>query len=633
MIRVEGVSRSVHRARRVFAGLASKRGANAVGLMVVVVVAMAITVLQGRDHPQFSRVDEPQHFDYSLKAPSAGVRIGEQYGREAMRVFACRGIDLPGWVPGEPRLPSCGDPEPDPTLSHSLGYNSAYLHTPVYYTATGLVGEAVKRLPGVESSLVAYRLVGVAWLAAGLAAVWYALGLAGVGLGGRLAVVGLLGVSPMVIHASAFVNPDATGLLGGALVAVALLKWEAGRWPWWTVPVASAVAVALRMTNSAAVGVVAIYLAVRMWQQRDRVGERLKVAGASVGAAVAVVVAWRGWQNDRKLDEEHNLPLYLSERFDSFRWESLGEQIRAVVTPFRDQWIPDVLPRGALVPLGAMADIGLLVLLGAAVAFAAARSAHRALVGGVFAAMVGMGLLVMLTNYWTLSRDALAPGRYGLAIVPLAAVAVAPVLRRNVLAPILVGALAVATGAVMLHGVLVSDTSPAVAQPPDDETTLGVWCSTTSTSATWRWNEVSGADAYRVSPDGWSWEEHRDTSFTSRNLRPDADVTMQVRPVNDRGEELGPTGIGTCRTAPDGDMVVSCTATATRITFLWNQVPGATRYRVQSDLEYPWLVQTRRTRVFEQIRAGQSAELFVQAGNADGWNEEGVARASCRGGP
>ena len=157
-------------------------------------------------------------------------------------------------------------------------------------------------------------------------------------------------------------------------------------------------------------------------------GERLKVAGASVGAAVAVVVAWRGWQNDRKLDEEHNLPLYLSERFDSFRWESLGEQIRAVVTPFRDQWIPDVLPRGALVPLGAMADIGLLVLLGAAVAFAAARSAHRALVGGVFAAMVGMGLLVMLTNYWTLSRDALAPGRYGLAIVPLAAVAVAPVL-------------------------------------------------------------------------------------------------------------------------------------------------------------------------------------------------------------
>ena len=201
------------------------------------------------------------------------------------------------------------------------------------------------------------------------------------------------------------------------------------------------------------------------------------------------------------------------------------------------------------------------------------------------------------------------------------------------LAPILVGALAVATGAVMLHGVLVSDTSPAVAQPPDDETTMGVWCSTTSTSATWRWNEVSGADAYRVSRDGWLWEEYSATSFTGRDLPPDTDVTMQVRAVNDRGEELGPTGIGTCRTAPGGDIDVSCTATATRITFLWNQVPGATRYRVQTDLGYPWLLQTRRTKVVDHFRAGESAELFVQAGNADGWNEEGVARASCRAGP
>ena len=68
--------------------------------------------------------------------------------------------------------------------------------------------------------------------------------------------------------------------------------------------------------------------------------------------------------------------------------------------------------------------------------------------------MIGISALTMVTNYVTLSHDAPIPGRYGLAVLPLAAVAVAPVLRRHVLAPVLVGALACATAAAMLYGVL-----------------------------------------------------------------------------------------------------------------------------------------------------------------------------------
>ena len=98
--------------------------------------------------------------------------------------------------------------------------------------------------------------------------------------------------------------------------------------------------------------------------------------------------------------------------------------------------------------------MGLILLLGAAVAFTAAKSAHRALVGGVFAAMVGVGVLSMIANYITLSRDPPVPGRYGLAVLRFAVVAVAPVLRRHGLASVLVGVLACATAVAMLFGVL-----------------------------------------------------------------------------------------------------------------------------------------------------------------------------------
>ncbi len=604
--------------------------ADRVVLIGVVAVVVGIVVLQVRDHPKFSRVDELQHFDYVLKSPSAGVRIGEQYGLEAVRVVACRGIDLPGWEPGTPKLSECGDPLPDPSLSHSNGYNTAYLHTPVYYSATALAGSAVLRLPGVDSWLVAYRLVGAVWLAAGLALVWYALGLVNVGVWGRAAVVGLLGVSPVVVHASALLNPDATALLGGAAVLVALLKWESGRWPWWTVPAVSAVAVWLRLTNSAAVGVVAVYVVLRVWQKRDRVRERLLVAGTSFAVAVLSVLAWRLWQRYRQLDEEQDLPLYVAERFGYFRWTSVDDQLRAVLTPFRDQWVPEVLPRNVLVPLGGVADVGLLVLLGAAVAFTAARSAHRALVGGVLAAMVGMGVLTMVTNYWTLSRDSLAPGRYGLAILPFAAAAVAPVLRRRALAGVLVGALACATGGAMLYGVLSYGPKAAIAASPDSETTIGVWCSTTSTSSLWRWNEVPGATSYHVSFDGWSWQEHEGTTLTLTGQPADTEAVLHVQAGNADAWDSGPSGSRVCRTAPQGRPNVSCTTTSSSYTWTWDPVEGATRYRVRNQTAHPWFSHAGTVKTIGGAKPDREAVLYVQAGNADGWNIAGTGEAACR---
>lgn len=533
---------------------------NIVALVCVVGVAVGIVALQVRDHPRFSRVDELQHFDYALKAPSAGVRVGEQYGSEAMRTVACRGIDLPGWAPGSPGLPECGDPWPDPTSSHSYGYNTAYLHTPVYYSLTAWGGEAVLRLPGVSSRLVAYRLVGAVWLAAGLAVLWYALGLLGLGLWGRAAAVGLLGVSPVVVHASAFLNPDATALLGGGAVLVALLKWESGRWPWWTVTVAATAAVWLKLTNAAAVGAAAVYLAYRMWQERDeeafrqlraKTRGRLLAASTAILATGASVLVWRVWQSHRQLVNEKDLPIHLDHRYDSFRWTSLDDQFRSVVTPFRDQWVPEVMPYEALIPLSGVADVGLLVLLGMAIAVTAVRSAGRALVGGVFAAMVGMGVVTMISFHLALGLDVPTPGRYGLALLPLAMAAIAPVLRRHVLIRAMVGALACAIAAMMLHGVLWFGPKHTMAIPPDDETTMGVWCSTTSSSYFWRWNEAGDNAVYRVSLDGWSWQEHEGTTLTLENQSADTEAMLHVQAGSAEAWDSGPSGSRTCRTAPN----------------------------------------------------------------------------------
>ena len=622
-------------AGRVSARVTSIPKMNAVVLIGVLAVVVAIVMLQVRDHPQLSRVDELQHFDYALKAPSAGVRIGEQYGLEAMRVVACRGIDLPGWEPGTPRLSECGDPLPDPTRSHSNGYNTAHLHTPVYYSVTALAGEVVLRLPWIESSLVAYRLVGAVWLAAGLALLWYALGMLKAGVWGRAAVVGLLGVSPIVVHASAMLNPDATALLGGGLVLVALLKWESGRWPWWWVTVASGVAVWLKLTNSPAVGVLIVYLAFRIWQQRDhqdraRLRERVWVLSTSVAITLASVLVWRLWQGYRQLHEESDLPVFTWLRHHSFQWTSVDDQLRAVLTPFRDQWIPEGLPASVLAPLGGVMDVGLIGILGAAVAFTGARSAYRALVAGVFAAMVGMGIVTMLSFHSALGLDVLAPSRYGLAVLPFAAVALVPVLRRHLLAPVLVGGLACATAAAMLVGVLWYGPKVAIAVSPDSETTMGVWCSTTSTTYFWRWNEVDGESTYHVSFDGWSWEEHQGTTLTLSDQPANTEAVLFVQSGSADTWNSGPSGSRACRTAPAGKPQVACTATSSSYTWQWDPVDDATWYRVRWDPSHPWFETIRLTTTIDRTRPHAGNVLYIQAGNPDSWNVEGTVESACR---
>lgn len=450
--------------------------------LAAVVVAVAVLVgLHVRDHPALSHIDELQHMDYTLKSPFHVPRHGDTIGQQAMGEAACRGIDYPlrlsidtlnDWLHltgerGVPQLspasivqvqlPPCGSLLMTPDQFPNSGLNTASPHPPVYYTATALGGAVIETAPGVDSPVTGARLVGILWLGAAAVVLWYVLGSLGASSWAKALLIGLLVVSPTVLHESSIVNPDTTALLGGALVLGAALRWEAGRAPGWLLPLASLVAVWLKFTNSVAVGAAVLYLAVRAWQQRgnlsrQRVRSLLAIGGAAIALTLASIISWSAVQDARGHIPTEQLPTNAIYQVDSFQWERLGDELLAVVTPLRDPFVPDTLPRELLEPLGDLINLLVIAGLGSVALFAAKGSQHRALTAAAAAGMVATGVVTMVASYLSLSIYFDTNPRYGLSLLPFAAAALIPVLD-NRLIRWAVTAVVLATAGAALAGV------------------------------------------------------------------------------------------------------------------------------------------------------------------------------------
>ena len=181
----------------------------------------------------------------------------------------------------------------------------------------------------------------------------------------------------------------------------------------------------------------------------------------------------------------------------------------------------------------------------------------------------------------------------------------------------------------MLTGVLWYGPKPAIAVSPDSETTMGVWCSTTSTTYFWRWNEVDGETAYRVSFDEWSWQEHEGTTLTLAGQPANTEAVLYVQAGSEDVWDSGPSGSRACSTAPAGRPNVTCTTTTTSYTWQWDPVEDATWYRVRWDLAHPWFETNRLTTTIDRARPDANNVLYVHAGNPDEWNVEGTVEAVC----
>ena len=423
---------------------------------------MAVLVgLHVRDHPALSHIDELQHMDYALKSPFHVPRHGDTIGQEAMEEAACRGIDYPlrlsidalnDWLhlTGErgietlnpdsiPRvqLPPCESQELTPDRFPNWGINTASTHPPVYYTTSALAAEVFNAAPDVDSKTTGVRLVGILWLGAAAVVLWYVLGSLGASTWSKAVLIGLLIVSPRVLHESSIINPDTTALLGGALVLAAVLRWEAGQAPGWLVPLAAVIAVWLKFTNAFAVGAGLLYLGVRAWQQRHSLTLRLWRSRFVVGGTMFIltlgsVILWSSLQETRGLIPPEHLPTNAIYHVDSFQWTSFGNELFSAVTPLRDQFVPDSLPRSLLEPLGDLMNLLLIAGLGSVAVFARRGSTHRALAAAAAVSMAATGVVTMITGYLSVSVYFDTNPRYGLSLLPFAVASLVPVLHNRV---------------------------------------------------------------------------------------------------------------------------------------------------------------------------------------------------------
>jgi hypothetical protein len=196
--------------------------------LAISALALLLVGLHVRAYTLTSPIDELVHIDYLFRAASGNlVRVGDMVGERAMREEACRGKDSLGAAanPAE-RIPPCSQTVLRPEEFPGQGWNTAYGHPPTYYVVTGVLGRGLMVVTGIDSLVTAGRVLGAAWLAAGLGSCWAAgrrLGAGALPLAGALALVAS---TPSVLYASSTINPDAASLAVGGAVLLAVLSWE-----------------------------------------------------------------------------------------------------------------------------------------------------------------------------------------------------------------------------------------------------------------------------------------------------------------------------------------------------------------------------------------------------------------------
>ena len=374
-------------------------------------------------YQRLSPIDELHHADYLIKAANGQLlRRGDVIGPEARREGACRGVDAPGFPPG-----NCDDE----SWLDGREFNTEEIQPPAYYFLTGWAARALRPFLGTSSLVAAGRMVGALWAAAGVAALWAVLALLGVSVLARWAVAVLVVTAPVVLHASTTVTNDATGLVAGGAVLLAAVAWEKRRVPGFVVVLATVVGVSLRLTNFLGAGLVILYLVLRAVlpaagrEDRDRRTPRssLLMAAGVAGATVVTGLAWVALGSAVARVGPLANPNTFNQQVAGISFDVVLGQTGAAVSPFRDPYLTPFL---RTVPIRTMAQLTNWLMLGAAVGLAALAyrgSRGESIGASAFASAVATGPLVTLTNYVFQGAFYEIPTRYGLSLVPAFAVA------------------------------------------------------------------------------------------------------------------------------------------------------------------------------------------------------------------
>jgi hypothetical protein len=400
--------------RRVAAAIAS-----AVPLAGVVLLGVLMVVLFIRAYEPLSPLDEMEHIDYVHHLLDGDmVELGDTFDPATERAVACRGVDL-AYEP-----PPCGGPYSTADFPNE-GYNTAYIHAPLYYGVTAAwvwAGQHVP-LPGDDVSLM--RSSGILWTVATVVLMWAMLNALQLSRLQRVAGCLLVLASPTVVLALGTVTNDSTALAVGAAVTLAVVRWDQGRAPLWAVVLVCALGVLLKATNIGVLGLAVAYVALRSWQRHraeasasgpSRNRALVFVAAMIAGTAVTTL-AWTFFQASVARLSPLDLPqnaAFIATAFDvSWVFEALSTFVMPLAPAF-----PQPLRGVVVVSVGHLVSVALVVLFVLGVAARHRREEIGALAGATATALLGLGPLLVVVNFVSSGVNFDIPTRYGLSLVP-----------------------------------------------------------------------------------------------------------------------------------------------------------------------------------------------------------------------
>ena len=412
-------------------------GALVLFLLSGVVAPLVIGILHISHSPQFSPIDEINHYDYVTRLAAGGFpRLGQDIQPSSIAQLQCRGLHLPGLV-----LPACHVPF---TASDRAGLRATITQyeaqqPPAYYALAVPLRWVGIHVFGL-ADLTATRAVGLVWLLAGLLLLWVACRLLGLPPPWIAAVLLLVSTSPVVMDSATIVSNDAGSVLAGAVVLLAgVLAW---RRPWRFMPITLAVlavAVALLKTVdvlpvlavAALFGVLEIS---RYMHQPDRsaaacVRRWLATGGALAAGGVVASVGWLATSHELAIVNPRSIPTWQVLRGHANGFSDVLREAVTLLAPMSDSF-GVVYPGGTAATVRStrwlnleyvLADLLTALVLAAVLSglFASPRKwFHWAGLMTVPTLYLG-GLAVGYSVHVAYGIDASLTGRYGLAMVPL----------------------------------------------------------------------------------------------------------------------------------------------------------------------------------------------------------------------
>lgn len=412
-------------------------------LTSLLLLVTLVGLLHIEQYPTLSPYDEIQHFD-TLEKNSRFVFIGrgERLSQTAMRETACHGADF-GW-----NFDTCDAESFDSATYPWEGWNTAHTASPLYYTVTGIAGRFVDTVtPGIDSLLTASRIIGLAWALAATLLVWLLLGEFAIPYGIRFFTILLIMTAPTVLHMASIVNPDITGVVGGAAIAWLTLRWERGASPAWLLIVVATLAVLGKPLNAVAVAVMVTYLVIRYLL--DRFGAKHKLSPFPTSGVAALVVGmllgavpWMIAQGALATAPTSEVPMIIQFSGASLSWADVTSQINAVVSPLRNPYVPAFIAGPLTMLIVVLSDV---FMIGGNVGVALLGRDRRAsvLATTTLTAALLLGPTIVVFVFVTLDGMVFPTTvRYGLPLLPLFAVGLAVAAAEKLPGRIVLGVLA-----------------------------------------------------------------------------------------------------------------------------------------------------------------------------------------------